>query len=58
MVKKWIKEDYKFINNALGTHGQKILLKQNALYGNKTIIQRILVINRLIDLIICNKKAL
>ena len=57
MVKKWIKEDYKFINTALGPEGQKILLKQNALYGNKTINQRILVINRLIDLIICNKKA-
>ena len=57
MVKKWIKEDYKFINNALGPEGQKILLKQNALYGNKTINQRKIVINKLIDLIICNKKA-
>jgi len=57
MVKKWIKEDYKFINNALGPEGQNILLKQNALYGNKTINQRIMLINRLIDLIICNKKA-
>ena len=57
MVKKWIKEDYKFINNALGPEGQKILLKQNALYGNKTINQRKIVINKLIDLIICNKKT-
>ena len=57
MVKKWIKEDYKFINNALGPEGQKILLKQNALYGNKTINQRKIVINKLIDLIICKKKA-
>jgi len=57
MVKKWIKEDYKFINNALGPEGQKILLKQNVLYGNKTINQRKIVINKLIDLIICNKKA-
>ncbi len=57
MVKRWIKEDYKFINNALGPEGQKILLKQNALYGNKTINQRKIVINKLIDLIICNKKA-
>ena len=57
MVKKWIKEDYKFINNALGPKGQNFLLKQNALYGNKTINQRKIVINKLIDLIICNKKA-
>ena len=57
MVKKWIKEDYQFINNALGPEGQKILLKQNNLYGNKTINQRILLINKLIDLICCNKKA-
>jgi len=51
MVKKWIKEDYKFINKALGPEGQKILAEQNALYGNKTINQRILLINTLIDLI-------
>ena len=57
MIKKWIKEDYQFINNALGPEGQKILLKQNNLYGNKTINQRILLINKLIDLICCNKKA-
>ncbi len=57
MVKKWIKEDYQFIKNALGTEGQKILIKQNDLYGNKTINQRILLINKLIDLICCNKKA-
>ena len=57
MVKKWIKEDYQFIKNALGPEGQKILVKQNDLYGNKTINQRILLINKLIDLICCNKKA-
>ena len=57
MIKKWIKEDYQFIKNALGPEGQKILVKQNDLYGNKTINQRILLINKLIDLICCNKKA-
>ena len=57
MVEKWIKEDYQFINNALGPEGQKMLVKQNNLYGNETINQRILLINKLIDLICCNKKA-
>ena len=57
MVKKWIKEDYKFINLALGPEGQKILEKQNDLYGDKTINQRVLLISKLIDLISNNKKA-
>tara|TARA_B100000212_G_scaffold136573_1_gene102831 strand:+ start:408 stop:1148 length:741 start_codon:yes stop_codon:yes gene_type:complete len=57
MVKRWINEDYKFIKHSLGPEGQKILKKQNDLYGNKTINQRILLINRLIDLISRNKKA-
>ena len=39
------------------SQGQKILVKKNNLYGNKTINQRILLINKLIDLICCNKKA-
>ena len=51
MIKKWIKEDFKFINKALGPEGQKILEKQNDIYGNKTINQRVLLINKLIDLI-------
>ena len=58
MVQKWIKEDYKFINQALGTKGQKLLEKQNHLYGNKTINQRVYLINKLIDLVSSNKKAL
>ena len=58
MIKRWIKEDYKFIIHALGPKGQKILEKQNDLYGNKTINQRVLLINKLIDLISSNKKAL
>tara|TARA_Y100001933_G_scaffold202088_1_gene203818 strand:+ start:111 stop:851 length:741 start_codon:yes stop_codon:yes gene_type:complete len=57
MVKKWIKEDYKFIKHVLGADGQKILEKQSKLYGNKTIKQRVLLINKLIDLISSNKKA-
>ena len=57
MVKEWIKEDHKYINEALGPEGQNILLKHNDLYGNKTIKQRILLINKLIDLISDNKKA-
>tara|TARA_Y100001978_G_scaffold194227_1_gene201161 strand:- start:562 stop:1299 length:738 start_codon:yes stop_codon:yes gene_type:complete len=56
MVTKWIEEDYKFINHALGAKGQVILKKQNDLYGKKTVNQRLLLINRLIDLI-SNKKA-
>ena len=51
MIKRWIKEDFKFINNALGPDGQKILEKQNELYGEKTINQRVLLINKLIDII-------
>ena len=57
MIKKWIKEDYKFINDALGPKGQKLLEKQNKIYGEKTIKQRVLFINKLIDLISSNKKA-
>jgi len=57
MVKKWIKEDYKFINKALGPEGQQILKKQDKLYGNKTIKQRSILINKLIDLVISKKKA-
>ena len=57
MVKKWIKEDYKFINHALGPEGQKILGKQNDRYGNRTIKQRVLLINKLIDIISDTKKA-
>ena len=58
MVKRWIREDFKFINQALGAKGQEILKKQNDIYGNRTINQRVLLINKLIDLIIDNKKAL
>ena len=57
MVKKWIKEDYKFIKHVLGADGQIILEKQSKLYGNKTIKQRVFLINKLIDLISSNKKA-
>ena len=57
MIKKWIKEDYKFINQSLGPEGQEILKKQNDVYGSKTIKRRLLLINNLIDLI-SKKKAL
>ena len=58
MIKKWIREDYKFIYQALGAKGKEILEKQNDIYGYKTITQRVLLINKLIDLISNNKKAL
>ena len=58
MVKRWISEDYKFIYQALGAKGQEILNKQNDIYGKRTLNQRVLLINKLIDLISNNKKAL
>ena len=57
MIKRWITEDFKFINHALGPKGQKTLLEQNQFYGKNTSKQRALVINKLIDMIITNKKA-
>tara|TARA_Y100000589_G_scaffold10252_1_gene8545 strand:- start:1106 stop:1846 length:741 start_codon:yes stop_codon:yes gene_type:complete len=57
MIKKWIKEDYKFINNALGPNGQRILENQHDIYGKNSIKKRVLLINKLIDLINNNKKA-
>ena len=57
MITRWITEDYKFINNALGPKGQKILLEQNKFYGKNTSKQRALLINKLIDMIIAHKKA-
>ncbi len=58
MIKRWIKEDYKFINNALGPHGQKILENQNEIYGKKSINERVLLIKKLIDLLTLREKPL
>ena len=52
MVNRWIEEDKNFVSSALGRYGQSILKKQQREYGNKTLEDRLVFLNTLIDLVI------
>ena len=51
MTEKWINEDKLFINNGLGPKGQSILREEDKQFGEKTILKRKLLINKLFDLL-------
>ena len=51
MVNRWIEEDKKFIDSALGRDGQSILKKQQKEYGDKTLEARLEFLNILIDIV-------
>ena len=51
MTERWINEDILFIDNGLGPKGQEILREEDKQYGEKTIIKRKLLINKLFNLL-------
>ena len=51
MTERWINEDILFIENGLGPKGQEILREEDKQYGEKTIIKRKLLINKLFNLL-------
>ena len=51
MTEKWINEDKLFINKGLGPNGQEILKGEDIKFGEKTILKRKLLINKLFDLL-------
>ena len=51
MIEDWIKKDKVFINKGLGTEGQSILREEDKQFGEKTILKRKLLINKLFNLL-------
>ena len=51
MTERWINQDKLFINRGLGPKGQAILRKGNKQFGEKTILKRKLLINKLFNLL-------
>ena len=51
MTERWINEDKLFINKGLGPNGQSILRKEDKQYGEKTILKRKELINKLFNLL-------
>ena len=57
MTSDWIKNDKKFIISGLGKKGQKILKNQCCKFESRTLNERILFINKIIEKIIEHKKT-
>ena len=51
MTERWINEDKLFIKKGLGPKGQSILREEEKKFGEKTIKQRKLLINKLFNLL-------
>ena len=51
MYARWIKEDRLFINKGLGPNGQSILREEDKKFGDKTILKKKLLINKLFNLL-------
>ena len=51
MVYRWISEDVKFIQSALGNSAEVILLDQQRKFGKSTLQRRLVFLNRLFDLV-------
>ena len=51
MVLRWIEEDYEFIVSSLGDNAKSILENQQMDYGNKTLKNRLLFLNKIFDLL-------
>ena len=51
MTERWINEDELFIKKGLGPKGQAILRKEDEKFGEKTILKRKLLINKLFNLL-------
>ena len=51
MTERWINEDKLFIKKGLGPKGQSILRKEDEKFGEKTILKRKLLINKLFNLL-------
>ena len=51
MINKCIKEDKEFIFKGLGSNSQEILREENKKYNDKNFLKRMLLINKLFELI-------
>ena len=51
MTERWINEDKLFIRKGLGPKGQTILREEDKQFGEKTILPRKLLINKLFNLL-------
>ena len=51
MTERWINEDKLFITKGLGPKGQSILREEDKHYGEKTILKRKELINKLFNLL-------
>ena len=51
MTERWINEDKFFITKGLGPKGQSILREEDKQYGEKTILKRKLLINKLFNIL-------
>ena len=51
MTERWINEDKLFITKGLGPKGQSILREEDKQYGEKTILKRKQLINKLFNLL-------
>ena len=51
MTERWINEDKLFINKGLGPKGQEILREEDKKFGEKTVLKRKELINKLFNLL-------